>query len=146
MKKLITANLICLLLVLAACSSIKHQPSQTAIPATAIPSLALTQVPLLATETPHPEGQPASQWKGIPIMPGATSGEGDEEGYVFTVKATPQQVQDYYQMELGKLGWQLSSRSEDGSSLVLLFMNSASSILTVSVLAKQDKVLVLLSE
>jgi hypothetical protein len=79
-------------------------------------------------------------------MPGATSGEGDEEGYVFTVKATPQQVQDYYQMELGKLGWQLSSRSDDGSSLVLLFMNSASSILTVSVLAKQDKVLVLLSE
>src|SRR5689334_10568214 len=82
MKKLITANLICLLLVLAACSSIKHQPSQTAIPATAIPSLALTQVPLLATETPHPEGQPASQWKGIPIMPGAIAGEGDEESYV----------------------------------------------------------------
>ena len=79
-------------------------------------------------------------------MPGAISGEGDQEGYVFTVKATSQQVQDYYQTELGKLGWQLSSRSEEGSSLILLFMNSASSVLTVNVLARQDTALVLLSE
>src|SRR5689334_21103048 len=134
-------------MVLAACSN-PAQPSSTAIPTlTLLPVSSLTPAnPSLPLTETVSEGKPASEWKGIPIMPGATSGEGDEEGYVFTVKATPQQVQDYYQMELGKLGWQLSSRSEDGSSLVLLFMNSASSILTVSVLAKQDKVLVLLSE
>ena len=43
-------------------------------------------------------------WKGIPVMPDATSGEGDEEGYVFTIHATSQQVQDYYQVELARLG------------------------------------------
>lgn len=147
MKKSIAACWLLLLLVLAACSN-PAQPSSTAIPTLTLPpvsSFTPANPSLPLTETVS-EGKPASEWKGIPIMPGATSGEGDEEGYVFTVKATPQQVQDYYQMELGKLGWQLSSRSEDGSSLVLLFMNSASSILTVSVLAKQDKVLVLLSE
>jgi len=146
-KKSIAACWLLLLLVLAACSN-PAQPSSTAIPTLMLPpvsSLTPANPSLPLTETVS-EGKPASEWKGIPIMPGATSGEGDEEGYVFTVKATPQQVQDYYQMELGKLGWQLSSRSDDGSSLVLLFMNSASSILTVSVLAKQDKVLVLLSE
>ena len=146
-KKPIAASLLLLLLVLAACSN-PLQPNPTAIPTLTLPavsSLTPANPSLLLTETVS-EGKPASEWKGIPIMPGATSGEGDEEGYVFTVKATPQQVQDYYQTELGKLGWQLSSRSDEGSSLMLLFMNSASSILTVSILAKQDRVLVLLSE
>jgi hypothetical protein len=141
-KKSIVASLLLLMLVLAACSNL-IQPNPTAIPILTVSAAASPS--LLLTETVS-GGKPASAWKGIPIMPGAISGEGDEEGYVFTVKATPQQVQDYYQTELGKLGWQLSSRSEEGSSLILLFMNSASSVLTVNVLARQDTALVLLSE
>jgi len=147
-KKNIAASLpLLLILVLAACSNL-IPPNPAAIPTLTLPAIstftpANPSLPLTETAS---EGNLAAEWKGIPIMPGAISGEGDEEGYVFTVKATPQQVQDYYQTELGKLGWQLSSSSDDGSSLVLLFMNSASSMLTVSVLAKQDKVLVLLSE
>ena len=146
-KKSIVASLLLLMLVLAACSNL-IQPNPTAIPiltVSAAASLTPATPSLLLTETVS-GGKPASAWKGIPIMPGAISGEGDQEGYVFTVKATPQQVQDYYQTELGKLGWQLSSRSEEGSSLILLFMNSASSVLTVNVLARQDTALVLLSE
>jgi hypothetical protein len=73
------------------------------------------------------EGQPASEWKGIPIMPGAVAGEGDEEGYVFTIRATPQQVQDYYQLELGKLGWPSLAQGDGESSTMLPQSPSASS-------------------
>lgn len=77
-------------------------------------------------------------------MPDAVAGEGDEEGYVFTIKATPQQVQEYYELELGKLGWQPLSQEDGEASLMLIFMNEDSTTLTVSVIAKGDEVLVLL--
>jgi hypothetical protein len=75
-------------------------------------------------------------------MPDAIAGEGDEEGYVFTVNATTQQVRDYYQSELGKLGWQLLAPEEGEASLK--FMNSASETLTINLIAKRNQVLVLL--
>jgi hypothetical protein len=78
-------------------------------------------------------------------MPGAIAGEGDEEGYVFIIRATPQQVQDYYQLELGKLGWQSIAQGDGESSTMLIFMNNTSTTLTVSIIAKGEKVLVLLA-
>jgi len=77
-------------------------------------------------------------------MPDAIAGEGDGESYVFTIKATPQQVQEYYQLELGKLGWQPFATGNGDSSLMLMFTNNASATLTVSIIAKGDEVLVLL--
>lgn len=152
MKKPITAILFLLVLILTACSSIT-QPTSTAVPTltlTVIPTLAATNTSLQPTGTPDavstlvPEGLPASEWNGIPIMPDAIAGEGDEESYVFTIKATPQQVQDYYQLELGKLGWQPVATGDGDSSLILMFTNNASATLTVSIIAKGDEVLVLL--
>ena len=77
-------------------------------------------------------------------MPGAIAGEGDEEGYVFTLKATSQQVQEYYQLELGKLGWQLFAQENSDGSLLLSYMDSNAATLTVSILSKDEEVLVLL--
>ena len=150
MKKPIAA--IVLILHLAACSSfVKSTP--TAIPTstfTAVPTLAPTNTSHQLTETPDaveallPEGQPASEWNGIPIMPNAIAGEGDAESYIFTVKATPQQVQDFYQTELRKLGWQSFAQGNGNSSLMLIFMDDASTTLTVSIIMKGDEALVLL--
>jgi hypothetical protein len=75
-------------------------------------------------------------------MPDAIAGEGDADGYVFMVTATPQQVGDYYQAELGKLGWQLLAAEEGNASLS--FVNTASETLTISLITKGDQVLVLL--
>jgi hypothetical protein len=50
-------------------------------------------------------------------MPGAVAGDGDEEGYVFTIKATPQQIREYYELELGKRGWQSSAEGDGVPSL-----------------------------
>lgn len=154
MKKSIAASL--LLLALVACSNF-DQPAPTAVPTptfTVIPTFTATVIPtdtaVPPTETPEvvseliPQGQPALEWKGIPIMPDAIAGEGDAESYVFTVKATPQQIREYYQVELGKLGWQSFAQGNGDSSIMLMFMNNASETLTVSIIAKGDQALVLL--
>lgn len=146
MKKLIAASSILCLLLLVACSTfIKSSP-------TAIPTLTFTAVPMLLPLTgTHdaisglvPEGQPASEWNGIPIMPDAIAGDGDQESYVFTVKATPQQVREYYELELGKLGWQPVASGDEESSL--MFMNGASEVLTISIVTKGDTALVILAK
>ena len=142
MKKLITASL--LALTFGACSNaIESTPAVTAIP-TLVVTVAPTPSSLPPTTT-H-EVPSAAEWNGIPIMPGASAGEGDEEGYVFTIKATPQQVQEYYQLELEKRGWQSVSQDTSASSLILIFMDSASATLTINILSKGDEVLVLLAK
>ena len=141
-KKHMAASL--LLLTLVSCSStVQLTPAVTAIP-TPIVIVTPTLAPLSPGETSG--GQPDSAWNGIPIMPGAIAGEGDEENYVFTIKATPGQVQEYYQRELGKLGWRLQPfvQEESDSSMMLFLMDGTSATLTVSILAKEDDVLVLL--
>ena len=152
MKKPVAASLLLLIVVLTACSNF-IQPSPTTIPIltlTVFPTLAPTNIFVSPTKTPDavstllPEGRPASDWNGIPIMPEAFAGEGDEESYVFTVKATLQQVQDYYQVELGKLGWQLFATGDGDSSL--MFTNNASATLTISIITKGDEALVILAK
>ena len=143
MKKLLVAIILCSMLV--ACSSkVQATPSATA---TAIPTrtvtLPPTSSPIPPTETP--EAQLTSEWNGIPIMPGAIAGEGDDEGYVFTIYATLQQVQEYYRFELEQLGWQALSQEEDDSSATLIFTDDASGMLTVSILSKGEESLVLLA-
>jgi len=78
-------------------------------------------------------------------MPGAITGEGDQDGYVFTIKATPQQIQDYYQLELGKLGWQPMATGDGNSSTMLIFTKNGSTTLSVSIITKGDEALVLLT-
>lgn len=148
MKERIAVCLLSFGLVAVACSSFA-QPSPTAIPTfslSALPSVTATFAP---TKTALPltgTSEAASEWQGIPIMPGAMTGEGDEEGYVFTIQATPQEVQEYYQLELEKLGWQALATDDDDSSLTLIFTNEAAATLTVSVIAKGEEALVLLAK
>ena len=148
MKKRIVAILSLLIILPAACNFPSQSP--TAIPTpTFIVAPLITATPAL-TQTPDvvtgllPEGQPASEWSGIPIMPGATAGEGDEESYVFTIKATPQQVADYYEAKLAALGWQPFGTDNKDASLMLLFMDQSSATLTINIIAKGDDALVLL--
>jgi len=145
LKKPIVVALLLFAIILTACSGFGlptptpiRRPTFTAVPTlTAI--LTPTSTPLPPTETPAV----ASEWNGFPIMPGAVAGDGDEESYVFTIKATAQQVQEYYQLELGKLGWQSSAEGDGDASLTLIFTNDAAT-LTVSIIAKGDEALVLL--
>lgn len=140
MKKPIVVSLLSVALSLSACSIPVRSTPVPAAPATlpaGTPTSASTAAALLSTGTPVV----ASEWNGIPIMPGALAGEGDEESYVFTIRAMPQQVRDYYEIELGRLGWQLLDPGDDST---LSFTNDAGATLTMSILANGDEALVLL--
>jgi hypothetical protein len=150
-KRTIVASLSLLIFLLAACNfpsqSLTVIPTLTlTVPPTFVPTM--TSLPSLPTpdavSSLMPDGQSASEWNGIPIMPGAIAGEGDEESYVFTIKATPQQVADYYQAELATLGWQPFGTDNKDASLMLLFMDKDSATLTINIIAKGDDALVLL--
>lgn len=145
MEKIIV---VCVLLpaLLTACSS------SAPLTSTPVPAATFTVVPTLTampapTDTPLPPTQTpaaASEWNGIPIMPEAVAGDGDEESYVFTIQSPPQQIQEYYERELEKLGWRLSAKETGSNSLILTFTDAASTTLTVSMITKNDEALVLL--
>ena len=138
MKKTISTTI--LIIVLSACSS-NAQPASAPVLESAPPAISATMMP--PTGTIPQIGEPTNaDWFGIPIMPGATAGEGDEEGYVFTIKGTIDQVRKFYEAELPKIGWE-SLPSEDASTLLFIRDNGAES-LTISLITNQDEVLVLL--
>ena len=150
-KKSIVAILSSLLFLLAACNFPGQSP--TVLPTltlTVPPTFVPTMTSLPSPQTPDvvssliPDGPSVSEWNGIPIMPGTIAGEGDEESYVFTIKATPQQVADYYQAELATLGWQSFGTENKDNSLMLLFMDKTSATLTINIVAKGEDALVLL--
>jgi len=138
MKKAIPTTV--LIIVLSACSS-NARPSSAPILESATPAGATTT--MTPTDTILQIEEPTrADWFGIPIMPGATAGEGDEEGYVFTIKGTIDQVRKFYEAELPKIGWE-SLPSEDASTLLFIRDNGAES-LTINLITNQDEVLVLL--
>ncbi|MGE5777459.1 MAG: hypothetical protein ACM33V_14645 [Chloroflexota bacterium] len=144
MKKPIIAILLLALSVIA-CSGLAQStqaPVSTEPLAPVTPPPAEVQDALSALE---PEGEPASDWQGIPVMPGAIAGEEVEDGYSFTTRSTAQDVQQYYEVELGKLGWELFGQTEGkNSSQMLIFTNGDAETLSVSILVKSDELLVLL--
>lgn len=142
MKKYIAVCLLFCTLLPAACSTFA-QPIPTPVPPatfTALPAPTDTYTPASTSETPVL----AAGWNGIPIMPGAVSGEGDEESYVFKIRATPQQIWEYYELELGKLGWKASVQDIGENYLTMVFTNTASMTLTMSIIVKGENALVLM--
>ena len=155
MKKPFVPSSLILMLFLIACTSLA-QPTPFMVASATLPAVPAWTVTHSAITTPLPsttaravptvsipQGQPASEWNGIPIMPGAIVGEGDLESYVFSVRATPEKIKEFYRAELSKLGWQ---RLDTGDQVParLLFVNGSSETLTVNILTKGDEALVLL--
>lgn len=72
-------------------------------------TIAPTRTPIPPTETssepvlPIPSGKPSIKWEGVPIMPNALAGQGDSKGYSFTINASPDEIQKFYETELAKL-------------------------------------------
>lgn len=109
-----------------------------------------TKAPPTATHTPFnlellvPVSTPARDWEGIPIMPGALAGGGDDLGYTFTIKATPEEVADFYASRLPALGWQHFADGAGGTDKQLMVFMQGQETLTVSFFPHNDVLLVLL--
>jgi hypothetical protein len=123
--------------VLSACSTDTVPDSAPVITST-LPAIAIT---LAADVVPPVTLLSSSDWQGIPIMPGALAGEGDEDGYVFTIRSAIEQVRAFYEAELPKLGWK-SIPTEDASTMMFIRDDEA---LAISLMAKGDEILVLLT-
>ena len=92
-----------------------------------------------------PVGTPISEWKGIPIMPGAINGGGDEKGYTFTIKTNAESIQAFYETELGKMGFNLFAVGEDtGNDSIMLMFMKGSELVSISIIPSGDLMLVLI--
>lgn len=90
---------------------------------------------------PLPTGAPLTEWRGIPILPDASAGEGDDSGYAFIVKAEPEEVQRFYEKTLEALGWTILANSLDDTGAVLLIAMKEESMLTLTVTPQADGVM-----
>ena len=94
----------------------RHVCIQIGIPAT----IAATEAIVL------PSGVPLAEWEGIPIMPGAISGETIEGGggYQFTIQATVDEITRYYETELASLGYEISRTVDETAGYAFLSFTS----------------------
>ena len=95
----------------------------------------------------NPQGTPASEWKGVPVMPQATTGQDfpGSKSYSFKVNATVKEVQDYYNTELAKLGWTASLSMPMGDSASLQSFEKDNSGLTVTTVNVNGSIVVILT-
>ncbi len=128
----------------SAIASVIPEETLQALPS-AIPSLEA-----LATDFGNmfdPQGTPAQEWRGIPIMPQATAGQefSENSSYSFKAPATPQEVQDFYTEQLTALGWnQPFSFPVEAEGGILTFGKDNSTLL-ITITASEGTVVVLLT-
>jgi len=140
-------------LLLASCTFAASEPTPTA---TFTPSPTETPLPTATKTLPPPTptedflaalapvGDPASEWNGIPVMPGAIAGEGDDDGYTFTIQSTAEEIQAFYERELAKQGITLLAVGDgQNGSILLIFMKDLETV-SVSIFPYEDLFIVLL--
>ena len=142
-----------LVIALASCNTFAPQPTKTPTPTetsvptstyTPEPTTTPTETPIPPTDTPSapvlpmPSGKPSSEWEGIPVMPKAIAGEGDNKGYSFTINASPDEIQKFYEQELGKLGWNMFASGQGATNTILLIFMKDTGTLSVSIIPQPD--------
>jgi len=94
----------------------------------------------------NPEGEPVSEWNGIPIMSQATAGqEHDTNNYSFKFTGTAKEAQDFYEGQMSELGWSsMFSMPGDENGAVLAFQKD-SKILTITIVTTEGSTVVVLT-
>jgi hypothetical protein len=70
-----------------------------------------------------PSGTPLVEWEGIPIMPGAISGETAANAYQFTIQAELDEIIGFYEKELSSLGFELELTTDESAGYTALTFN-----------------------
>jgi hypothetical protein len=69
-----------------------------------------------------PQGEPLTEWNGIPISPAATAGEETTGLYSYKANGTISELSDFYKSEMERLGWQeLFSLPDTGTGAILTY-------------------------
>lgn len=93
-----------------------------------------------------PQGTPVQEWRGIPIMPDAVTGQEFSESNTYSFKAnvTAKDVQDFYNQRLTELGWSQPFNVPFESDGGIMVFRKDQSSLAVTVMASEGSVVVLL--
>jgi hypothetical protein len=93
-----------------------------------------------------PQGEPAGNWKNIPVMPDATAGqEFNDTTYSFKVDATPQEVQAYYETELKNLGWSSTFNMPGDENGAIMVFSKGDDLMTITVTVIDNETIVILT-
>lgn len=78
-------------------------------------------------------------------MPGAISGSGDDKGYTFTIQATSEEIQEYYDQELRKLGASSLAigQGDEKSTIIMIYILDGAPV-SVSIIPQEDFMLVMI--
>jgi len=115
----------------------------------ALPSAAPT-LEALATalgDLTNPQGAPAQEWRGIPIMPQATVGQefSNTNSYSFKANVTTTEVEQFYSEQLTPLGWnQPFSIPVEAEGGILTFQKDNSTLL-ITITASEGTATVILT-
>ena len=95
----------------------------------------------------NPQGQPTSDWNGVPIMTQASAGEEfDKSTYSYRLSGvTAQDIQAFYNDKLKTLGWTSPFSAQGGSSGGLMFFTKETQVLTITITPADQDMVVLLS-
>jgi len=106
-------------------------PPNTSVPPTATPTES-------APDLPMPSGTPSSEWEGVSIMPNALSGEGISQGYIFTINATSDEIQLFYENEMAKLGWDALASGLSATNATLMIFFKGANTFSVTIIPQPD--------
>ena len=93
-----------------------------------------------------PQGTPAAEWNGIPIMPQATAGqEFDTANYSFRYSGTVKEASDFYSADaLGAVGWSPMINMGGDEQSALLIYQKDDHIITFTITNMNDGSIVVL--
>ena len=77
-------------------------------------------------------------------MPNAIAGDGDNKGYSFTINASPDEIQKFYEAELAKLGWNMFASGQGATGAVMLIFMKGTGTLSVSIIPQPDGIMYVL--
>jgi hypothetical protein len=117
-------------------------PVKTSIPNTPSP---FKGTPPPTPTTKIPMDVPKKIWKNIPVMPGAVTGDEAEDRYRFMLPSSVDQVRDFYNSELPKLGWKFDTQGTGENGAPIFIYTKGDSILSISVIILGEIVIVTLA-
>jgi len=124
------------------------QSMATAMPFETFQSFA-TNIPAFTQDpgsSDDPQGEPVSDWNGIPVHPAAYAGDETSGLYTYKANATVKEVYDYYATEMVNLGWSdLFSIPDTGSGALLTYEKDSHTVTVTITSDSTDVVLVFLS-
>jgi len=95
----------------------------------------------------NPQGEPVSEWNGIPVMSQATAGQefADSNTYSFKADATVKEATDFYGEEMVKLGWSSTFNLPGDANGAVLVFSKDSHITTITITSQGDTIVVVLT-